>query len=135
MASNNDLIRRLCEASEGSADLSAEVWTALTGAPWRVSSMAPHTRRPIVHSPWVDSEGRHWSGNTATCVTTDISATWEAAESRGYRVHFMTHDLPDGRRYKAVVRQPYPPRNEGQESARTPALAICAALLAAEGER
>jgi hypothetical protein len=107
MTNHAALIARLCEASEGSADLSRQFWVAMGAV---MPAISP-------------------------CVTTSLSAAWDEAEMRGYRVHFMTHDLPDGRRYKAVVRQPYPPRNEGQESARTPALALCAALLAAEGER
>jgi hypothetical protein len=130
---HDDLIRRLCEASEGSAALSAEVWTALTGVKHKADLWFAEPETGYFQS----IGGRYGSFDVrpTVCITTSLSAAWEEAEMRGYRVHFMTQDLPDGRRYKAVVRQPYPPRNEGQESARTPALALCAAILAAEGER
>lgn len=127
--SQANLVRRLCEAERGSAELSAEVWAALTGAPWRVSTMAPHAMRPIVHGPWVDSEGRHWSGNTAFCLTTDLSAAWEEAERRG--LHDINVMRAGRSRYVAEVGDYDIARGA---DARTPALALCAAILAACSE-
>jgi hypothetical protein len=101
---NDDLIRRLCEASEGSAELSAEVREALGGT---------------------------WSANEP-CLTTDLWAAWEEAERRRHGVEVSWWVDPPG--YRCVLTyQKNMENNVGV--ARTPALALCAALLAAEEER
>ena len=118
MSSHAALIRRLCEASEGSAELSAEVWTALTGIEhvadtlrvvWRLQR--PDSRKP--------------------CLTTSLSAAWEEAKARkpeAFELGWCKDDCTVywqwGSRNELIVM-------EGKHEACT----ISAAMLAAEGER
>ena len=108
MNQHETLIRRLCEASEGSAELSREVREALGGT---------------------------WSANEP-CLTTDLSAAWAEAERRGYRPQVSRRPEAASWHYgcRFLIDKKF------DEEARlhvghTPALALVAALLAAEGER
>lgn len=95
------LIARLCEASEGSAELSREVCEALGGT---------------------------WSANEP-CLTTDLSAAWEEAERLGHSVLCTTHWHGEGRRSYTVL------LGLGKATGQDKSCTLCAAILAAEGER
>jgi hypothetical protein len=123
---HDNLIRRLCEASEGSAELSVAVCRALTDdSSYEVGGRdGPECGRLVTN----DAGHRWWT--PAPCLTTSISAAWEEAERRGYNEIALT--LCRGRYYSDVGNDDIA-RVSGE--CRTPALALCAALLAAEGER
>lgn len=105
MANHESLVPRLCEASEGSADLSREVREALGG---------------------------RWSANEP-CITTSLSAAWEEAERRGLRPSVMAR--ADGCKPPYFADVIGASGKQWADFGNTPALALCAALLAAEGER
>ncbi len=118
---HDDLIRRLCEASEGSAALSAEAWTALTGH--------PHT---VFDGRVMSLEGAIWSDKP--CLTTSLSAAWEEAERRGHRIislALITYAAPH---YTAIVDNLKTRKRMDAIGSQTHALSLCAALLAAEEE-
>ena len=129
---HESLIRRLCEASEGSAELSADVWTALTGVEHRVTRI--HTDGPKMIAS-AGTPATFWQ-RRRDCITTSLSAAWAEAERRGYYPLIDTI-ARDGRVYTVELFLPDPNNvgAKGEAWARTPALALCAALLAAEGER
>ena len=101
---HDDLIRRLCEASKGSAELSREVREALGG---------------------------NWSANEP-CITTDLSAAWEEAERSGYRIDIQTTAL-DPTEYSVFLYQAGK-NGAVSATGACLSCVICAALLAAEGE-
>lgn len=68
------LIARLCEASEGSAELSRECWEALTGEA-HVTNFAGNVGR-VCHN-----DDERWE-ELVPCLTTDLSAAWEEAKVR-----------------------------------------------------
>ena len=120
---NDDLIRRLCEASEGSAELSAEVWVALAEA-----KMTDEDRR---NPNFMRRLREGIDLLMAPCLTTSLSAAWEEAKARkpeafelGWCKDDCTFYWQWGSRNELVVM-------EGKHEACT----ILAALLAAEGER
>ena len=113
------LIARLCEASEGSAELSAEVHTALTGTQHSVYELGDGSRLVVTGT----------NGYTRPCLTTSLSAAWEEAERRGHSVLCTTHWHGEGRRSYTVL------LGLGKATGRDKSCALCAAILAAEGER
>ncbi len=125
---NDDLIRRLCEASEGSAELSAEVWTALTGRPFYASEDGYCVDSEAYGNDYAASDyGGH------PCLTTSLSAAWEEAEGRGYIPLLCGRD--DDSHYTARMYSQDSDSSVANENANTAPLALCAALLAAEGSR
>lgn len=144
MTKHAALIARLCEASEGSAELSAEVMNALHGT---TGLKAPDFRYeattvwgPEGSHPAVVSVAGHpgWEGvSEVPCLTTNLSAAWEEAERRGFYPLIDTLARGDGREYEVSLFLPDPSdyAPKGVAHARTPALGIAAAILAAEGER
>jgi hypothetical protein len=132
MTKHEALIRRLCEASEGSAELSVEVWDALT----------PHTHiahTHVDHNVFATVARYVGDGDLmgVECLTISLSAAWEEAERRGYYTLIDTLARGDGREYEVSLFLPDPSdfAPKGVALAGTPALGIAAALLAAEGER
>jgi hypothetical protein len=127
MINHAALIARLCEASEGSAELSAEVWTAVTG-----------NRHVVMLDDstiyeWTETENGSGPFGWVPCLTTNLSAAWEEAERRGLRPSVMARAEGCKPPYFADVIN----ASGRQWSAfgNTPAIALCAAMLAAEGER
>ena len=135
MSQHESLIRRLCEASEGSAELSAEVWTALTGEEYEARQ---HFTAGFMYVAKSDVPAENLLlDDMVPCLTTDLSAAWEEAERRGFYPLIDTLARGDGREYEVSLFVPDPSDflPKGVAYARTPALGITAALLAAEGER
>lgn len=126
---HESLIRRLCEASEGSAELSAEVWTALTGTKHVVS-----LDNDTIYE-WVETE--HGSGplGWVPCLTTSLSAAWEEAERLGHRVINVELCAYAAPHYSVILDDLKTRQRRMMIGSQTGALAICAAILAAEGER
>jgi hypothetical protein len=112
MTKHDDLIHCLCEASEGSAELSAEVWTALTKGDPKPNNLHAEIMRAV--------------------LTTSLSAAWEEAERRWFFLCLEGPTSPNGR-YDVSITTGLKDQHFGNGA--TPALALCAALLAAEGER
>ena len=114
------LIARLCEASEGSAELSAEVWTARTGEEHRVIDNKIHT---TIYR-YADDEPMGW----VLCLTTSLSAAWEEALPRakslevGFDHGFYVNMIRSDGEYITMV-------------GKVAACVICAAILAAEGSK
>ena len=119
MTKHESLIRRLCEASEGSAELSAEVWTALQGA----------QQSPVGSGPLMMQEDGSFR-RVLPCLTTSLSAAWAEAKRKGCLPELDMEDVGQFQvtlwRDGAVV---------AEEMGCHEACTICAALLAAEGER
>jgi hypothetical protein len=128
---NDDLIRRLCEASEGSAELSAEVWTALTGIEHRLWKHRDGRVAIIYNDPQLcDRLVRRYE-----CLTTDLSAAWEEARRKYSEIALVRNRhgecsaelwVPGGHIGTRQVALVY-----GKHEACT----LTAAMLAAEGER
>lgn len=123
---HESLITRLCEASEGSAELSAEVWTALTG-----ERHAFDEDDRMVWNPKFSRASQADIGDKN--ITCDLSAAWKEAERRGYwEIEVLTN------RAEGSVARLWEMRSEemlvAKRFAKTPALALCAAILAACSE-
>ena len=119
---HDHLIRRLCEASEGSAELSAEVWIALAEA-----KMTDEDRR---NPNFMRRLREGIDLLMAPCLTTDLSAAWEEAKARSKGFSVDT----DGESVSVFFEWDANGRlvdMYGKHEACT----LCAALLAAEGER
>jgi hypothetical protein len=125
MSQHAALIARLCEASEGSLSLSIQWWEAMTG---RRPEPAWNSLDPLWYC---DINGA--IERVVPCLTTDLSAAWEEAERRGLRPSVMARAEGCKPPYFADVIG----ASGRQWSAfgNAPALALCAAMLAAEGER
>jgi hypothetical protein len=124
MTNHAALIARLCEASEGSADLSVEVWDALT----------PHTHiahTHVDHNVFATVARYVGDGDLmgVDCLTTSLSAAWEEAERRGHSVLCTTHWHGEGKRSYTVL------LGLGKATGKDKSCTLCAAILAAEGER
>jgi hypothetical protein len=115
---HDDLIRRLCEASEGSAELSADHAVYQLGDNSRLVLSTDGYARP--------------------CLTTSLSAAWEEAERQDFDVDVETFRNSDGRgrRYSLKLWRGgnYHDTPKHVSGISMPCL-VCAALLAAEGER
>ena len=127
------LIARLCEASEGSAELSREVWEALTGDEYRINSTWFHVER--VRLVEADGGGQFVERMRAPCLTTSLSAAWEEAEMRGHRVINVELCAYAAPHYTVILDDLKTRQRRMMIGSQTGALAICAAILAAEGER
>ena len=119
---HDDLIRRLCEASEGNAELSSKTWEALTGDAHFV-----HHDEDVGFVVMRRGEDTYFS---VPCLTTDLSAAWRAAKARSKGFSVDT----DGKSVSVFLEWDANGRlvdMYGKHEACT----LCAALLAAEGER
>jgi hypothetical protein len=122
------LIARLCEASEGTPELSAEVWTALTGVEHRVARLT--TSSDTIYR-YIEDEPMGW----VPCLTTSLSAAWEEAERRGHRVINVELCAYAAPHYSVILDDLKTRQRRMMIGSQTGALALCAAILAAEGER
>ena len=122
MNQHESLIRRLCEASEGSAELSAEVWTALTG---------------VEH--YVSKHGNVMRGNTGTermtVLTTNLSAAWEEARKKYSEIALVRNRHGECSAELWVPGGEIGTRQVALIYGKHEACTLVAAILAAEGER
>jgi hypothetical protein len=126
MTNHAALIARLCEASEGSAELSVAVYRAITGdASYEVGGRdGPECGRLVMNSA-----GHRW-WTPAPCLTTDLSAAWEEAKRKGYMP--LLEMLTDG---FLVTLWDADVDIVADVNGKHEACTLCAAILAAEGER
>ena len=120
---NDDLIRRLCEASEGSAELSREVWEALTGK--------PHADDPAFGLCEVTADNALVTPFLA-CLTTDPQSAWDEAATRTHLIETRSELDPLTHLVEFIERGG---RVLASVTGKDIACTLCAAILAAEGER
>ncbi len=107
MTKHAALIARLCEASEGSAELSREVREALGGT---------------------------WSANEP-CLTTDLSAAWEEARKKYSEIALVRNRHGECSAELWVPGGEIGTRQVALVYGKCEECALVAAILAAEGER
>lgn len=123
-----DLLERLRNAERGSARLSAEVLTAVTGVRHMVSVIGEIVR---IGEP---------SERNVPSVTESIDAAWALAEANEVYVAIWNcwvadhYKDPPARLYSVAIRS-IADTSTVSGLAHTPALAICAALVAASKAR
>jgi hypothetical protein len=125
---HDDLIRRLCEASEGSAELSAEVWTALTGEDHRVARLT--TSSDTIYR-YIEDEPFGW----VPCITTSLSAAWEEARKKYSEIALVRNRHGECSAELWVPGGEIGTRQVALIYGKHEACTLVAALLAAEGER
>lgn len=130
MAKHESLIARLCEASEGSAELSAEVMSELYGHEYAAVYSADHGEYRVF---LVECRGGNEDTYTLvhSCLTTSLSAAWEETKARGWMP--CLDMLDDGNGFEVILWDADDIR--AMMTGKHEACTIVAALLAAEGER
>lgn len=127
---HDDLIRRLCE---GSAELSAEVWTALTGKPHEARR---HLAIGSVYVAECESpqDGVLWD-DWKDCLTTSLSAAWEEARKKYSEIALVRNRHGECSAELWVPGGEIGTRQVALIYGKHEACTLVAAILAAEGER
>lgn len=130
----SDLLARLRIATTGEDVLSAEVLTAITGIEHIVGSDGfMYLRAADGALELLDFVGAAAGIREVTC-TKSLDAAWSLAEALGYYVLIDSIVAKKGRVYVAelFVVDPDNAAPKGESRGTTPALAICAAMVAAK---